>query len=408
MSSSVNSRVFVSGLGVVSAHACQVDEFWRRIISSESAISNLENLPVDDLAIKFGGEIKNFQGEAVLEKKLLRRIDRFVQLALVAAIDALEASGIEKRIESKRIGIFISSGVGGLTTIQQAVLARNNGKRVSPFFIPGVISNIASGYLSQLRKIEGPNYCITSACSSSAHALGEAMRMIRHGYLDAAIVGGAEAPLNDIAIAGFSSMNALSKRNEEPQKASRPFDVNRDGFVMSEGAGVLILESEKFTQDPVAEMIGYGTNSDAHHITSPPENGSGARACMEQCFEDANFDPSQLDYVNMHGTSTRVGDVAESRAIESCIPHALSGLHCSSTKSMTGHLLGAAASLEAIICCLALKNGIIPATINLNDQDPECRLNYTPHKSIEKEMNYALSNSFGFGGTNASLLFKKV
>ncbi len=415
---SVNEkRIVVTGVGCVTSMGVGFSDFWRNILAAKSGVSKLSNISPDKLeklSVNFGGEIKDFDPNPWIEKnwinkKDLRRMDRFIQLGLVAAFQAIEQSQLDDSgIDKARIGTILSSGIGGLSLIEETILEMSQGKRVSPFFIPSIISNLLPGQLSILKGYKGANFCIQSACSSSAHAIGEGMRMIQHGDADVMIVGGAEAPLTPISLAGFSSMKALSERNDTPEKASSPFDASRDGFVMSEGSAVMVIESydsaKKRNAPILAELLGYGTNSDAYHMTSPSEGSEGSQACMQLALDDAGLKPGDIDYINMHGTSTFAGDVAESNAIETLFPNWKNHLLVSSTKSMTGHLLGAAGALEALVCVAALKDQKVPPTINLVNQDPNCRLDYVANESRNHKMKKVMTNSFGFGGTNVSLI----
>jgi 3-oxoacyl-[acyl-carrier-protein] synthase II len=407
-------RVVVTGMGAVTPLGLDLKSTWENALQGQSGIKTIESFDSSMMDVHIAGEIKGFDPSSVINKKDIRRMDRFIHLGLAASFEALDQSKIEGKVAPERIGTVLSSGIGGMPMIEQTVKDIANKKRVSPFFIPAVISNLLPGQLSLIRGFKGPNFCITSACSSSAHSIGEGMRMIQRGDVDAAVVGGAEAPLCTIGMAGFASMKALSTRNDSPEKASRPFDKDRDGFVMAEGGAVLVIESlesaEKRGAEIIAELVGYGANSDAYHLTAPSEAGEGAIRCMTLALEDAGLKSEDIGYINMHGTSTPVGDVAESTAIGTLFNHWKdSGTVCSSTKSMTGHLLGAAGSLESIFAIKAAIEKKIPPTINLENQDEKCPLDYCPleARSVSK-VNYALSNSFGFGGTNASLIFKSL
>ncbi|MEZ4815979.1 MAG: beta-ketoacyl-ACP synthase II [Bdellovibrionota bacterium] len=406
-----SKRVVVTGIGCVTSLGLNFEDFWKNILAAKSGISILSNIPSEKLSVKIGGEIKDFDAEKWINKKDLRRMDRFIQLGLAASFQACDQAQLDDFQDKKRVGTILSSGIGGLSLIEETVLEMAAGKRVSPFFIPSIISNLLPGQLSIIKGFKGVNYCITSACSSSAHAVGEGFRIIERGDADVMVVGGSEAPLTNLSISGFSSMKALSTRNDAPEKASRPFDVDRDGFVMSEGAATLVLESLESAQKrgvPIlAEIIGYGTNSDAYHMTSPSEGGEGARDCMLLALKDGKTELTEVDYINMHGTSTGAGDVSESAAIESLFTDWKQHLLVSSTKSMTGHMLGAAGALEALVCIGAIRDSVIPPTINLENQDPECRLDYVPSEKRNHKVKKAMSNSFGFGGTNVSLLFSE-
>lgn len=406
-----SKRVVVTGMGCVTALGHNFEDFWKNLLSGKSGVSKLSNFDTSGLTVTIGGEIKDFDPEKWINKKDIRRMDRFIQLGLAASLQACDQAQLDSFEDKKRIGIILSSGIGGLQLIEETVIEMTQGKRVSPFFIPSIISNLLPGQLSIIKGFKGVNYCITSACSSSAHAIGEGFRMIERGDADVMVVGGSEAPLTKLSLSGFSSMKALSTRNDEPEKASRPFDVDRDGFVMSEGAATLILESLESAQKrgvPIlAEILGYGTNSDAYHMTSPSEGGEGAKDCMVLALQDGKTTQAEVDYINMHGTSTSVGDVSESHAIESLFPDWKKHLLVSSSKSMTGHMLGAAGALEALVCIGVIRDSKIPPTVNLENQDPECRLDYVPVEARSHKVKKALSNSFGFGGTNVSLLFSE-
>jgi 3-oxoacyl-[acyl-carrier-protein] synthase II len=366
------------------------------------------------MSVKFACEVKNFNPELYINKKDLRRMDRFIQLGIAASLQAIEHAQLAQRppAHMDRVGTLLASGIGGIGLIEeQSKIALERPDRVSPFFIPGSISNMISGQVSILKGFQGPSYCTVSACSSSAHALGEAARLIERGDCDIVVAGGAEAAVTLSSVSGFANMKALSTRNEDCQKASRPFDKDRDGFVMGEGAATLVLESLESAQkrgvEILGEIVGYAANSDAYHMTNPSENGQGAGLCMKKALDDANLKPEQIQHINMHGTSTPAGDVAETMAVKFVFGDHAKKIALTSTKSMTGHLLGAAGAIEAMLTLMALKNQIVPPTINLENPDPTCDLNYTPHSAKKHTMEYALSNSFGFGGTNASLVFRR-
>jgi 3-oxoacyl-[acyl-carrier-protein] synthase II len=389
-----------------------VESTWKALLEGRSGAGPITQFDASALDVKFACEVKGFDPTLRIPKKDTRRMARFIQLGVSAAFEAIDQSGLSiENTPKERIGVLMSSGIGGLNTIEDtcAVMAERP-DRVSPFFIPSSIINLLPGQVSLLKGFQGPNYSIVSACASSAHSVGEAARLIERGDCDAVIAGGAEAAVSAIGIQGFASMKALSTRNEAPEKASRPFDADRDGFVMGEGAAALVLESYENAQKRGAkilgEIIGYGSNADAYHMTNPSEGGEGARRCMELALQDAGLKTSDIDYINMHGTSTGAGDVAESLAIEGLFGDLTKTLKCTSTKSMTGHLLGAAGAFEAVVSLLVVRQGRIPPTINLENQDPNCRLNYVPHRAVESKVRVAMSNSFGFGGTNATLLVR--
>lgn len=406
-------RVVVTGMGLVTPLGNDVNSTWAALQEGRSGAGRITLFDPSKLDVHFACEVKNFDPTTYINKKDIRRMDRFIQLGVSAALQAIQQSQLDvTNTPAEKIGVTLSSGIGGLPMIEnQHEILRERPDRVSPFFIPATIANLLAGQISIMKGFKGPNHCIVSACSSSAHAIGEAARLIERGDCEAVVAGGAEAAISPLGIQGFASMRALSSRNDAPEKASRPFDKDRDGFVMGEGGAVVVLESLENALRRGAkiygEVVGYGLNSDAYHMTSPSENGDGAARCMMLALEDAGMKPEDIDYINMHGTSTGAGDIAESQAINTVFGPLAKKLNCSSTKSMTGHLLGAAGSLEAIICLLAVSEGVIPPTINLDNQDPQCDLNYTPNKAVKRPLRAALSNSFGFGGTNASLVIKK-
>ncbi|NCN27982.1 beta-ketoacyl-ACP synthase II [bacterium] len=406
------ARLVITGMGSVSPVGKSLSENWNSLLEGKSGISKIVGFDASESTVQIAGEVKDFNPEPLISVKEQKRMDRFIQLGLVAADEAIRDSGFAETVSADRIGTILSSGIGGLKRIEETQTAYLNSERISPFFIPSVITNLLPGQVSLYFGFKGPNYCISSACASSSHAIGEGMRMLERGDIDVAVVGGAEASVTPLSVGGFASMKALSKRNAEPEKASRPFDMARDGFVIGEGAAVLVVERLEAAQARgakiYAELVGYGTNSDAYHLTAPSENGEGAAACIRLSLEDAGIAPEKIDYINMHGTSTNAGDVAESRAIENVLGEHASKVNCSSTKSMTGHLLGAAGAFEVMATAMALKDQSIPPTINLENQDENCRLNYTPNKAVKKDMTYALSNSFGFGGTNVTIVLKKI
>lgn len=384
-------------------------------MAGRSGVKPITLFDASTFTSRIAGEVSDFKPETILSTKDLKKMDRFIQLTMVAGHEAVQNSGIDwQKLDMTRVGSIVGVGIGGLAEIQaqHKEFLEKGARRISPFFIPMVIGNLASGHLSLKYGLKGPNYCTTSACSSSAHALGESFRLIQMGHQDIMLAGGAEAVVCELAVGGFCAMRALSQRNSEPTKASRPFDKDRDGFVLSEGAAVLVLEeyehAKKRGANIMAELVGYGTNSDAHHMTQPSPNGEGAARCMILTFNDAKMDPSKVDYVNAHGTSTPQGDLEETRAVKSVFKDHAKKLAVSSTKSMTGHLLGASGALEAMFSVQALQNQVCPPTINLDNPDPECDLNYVAHEPQARKLDAVLSNSFGFGGTNASLIFKKI
>jgi 3-oxoacyl-[acyl-carrier-protein] synthase II len=406
-------RVVVTGLGVISPVGIGKDRFWSNICAGKSGVSRFTRFNVDDYPTQIGAEVRDFEPLDYLDKKDLRRMDRFGQFAVAAARMALRDACLETPVDSERAGVSIGSGIGGIITIEEQikVLNEKGPRRVSPFFVPMLIANMASGYVSMEFGLKGPNTTLVTACATGTHSLGEAFRSIQRGDADLMVAGGSEAAFTPVAFAGFCAMRAMSTRNNEPERASRPFDRDRDGFVMGEGAGVLVLESlehaERRKAGIYAEICGYGLSGDAYHVTAPDPDGSGARRCMTMALHDAGLAPSEIDYINAHGTSTDLNDRTETLAIKAVFARHAYQLAVSSTKSMIGHLLGAAGGVEAIASILSLDAGVIPPTINYENQDPECDLDYVPNKARERKIVTAMSNSFGFGGTNASLVFKK-
>lgn len=410
------NRVAVTGIGAICGLGNSLDEIWQNALAGKSGISKLERYPTEGWSVNFGGEVKNFKLDPkLMELKDQERFDLFNQYALHAGDEALKKSGmLEAGYAPEKIGILLGVGLGGFPDIEknhQAFLEKGP-RRVSPFFIPSVIPNMASGLMSIHWGLKGINYSIASACASSAHAIGAAATEIMLGRQDAMVTGGTEAVITGYTIAGFSNMKALSKRNEEPTRASRPWDVDRDGFVMGEGAGIIVLENYEKAKARgakiLAEVIGFGASADAHHFTAPHPEGLGALTCMNQALELSGVRKEDIGYINAHGTSTPLGDLAETQAIKKVFGEHAYKLAVSSTKSMTGHLLGAAGGLESIFCIKALETGILPPTINLDNQDPQCDLDYVANKPQKRDPQYALNNSFGFGGTNSSTIFKKV
>ncbi|HHU83160.1 MAG TPA: beta-ketoacyl-ACP synthase II [Firmicutes bacterium] len=410
----MKKRVVITGLGIITALGQDVEEFWPAIVNGRSGVSLITAFDTTNFDVKIGCEVKDFDPSAFIDKKSLRRMDRFVQFAVVAALKALQDSGIEINEENaSRVGVVLGSGIGGMHTMEEQfkVNHEKGPRRVSPFFIPMIIANMGAGQVSIYTGARGPSFSTVTACASSAHAIGEAFRAIQYGDADAMIAGGSEATITPISYAGFTSAGTLAKRNDEPEKASRPFDAGRDGFVMGEGAGVIILEElEKARARGAriyAEIIGYGLSCDAYHITAPHPEGLGGYEAMKNTLKDAGLKPEEIEYINAHGTSTIPNDKIETMAIKRLFGEHAYKLAVSSTKSMLGHLLGAAGGVEAIITALALKNGVIPPTINYETPDPDCDLDYVPNKTRTKEFRYALSNSFGFGGHNACLAFAR-
>ncbi len=406
-------RVVVTGIGAVSPLGLDVPTLWQNILAAQSGIGPITLFDARAFETQMAGEVKNFEPENYLDKKEARRTDRFVQFALAATQEALRVSELKITAANQaEVGVFLGSGIGGISTLasQLEVLNQRGPKRVSPFVIPAMITNMAAGQISILTGAKGPNFCTTSACASSAHAVGEAAETIRRGWAKVMIAGGSEAPISPIAVAGFNSARAISTRNATPETASRPFDLSRDGFVLSEGAAILILEDLEHALRrgaPIcAELAGYGTTADAYHITLPPENGEGAASAMQTALRHAGVEPTEVGYINAHGTSTTAGDIAETQAIKAVFGAHAQKLAVSSSKSQLGHLLGAAGAIEAIITLLALQHSILPPTINLQQPDPVCDLDYVPNQSRPAQIRVALSNSFGFGGHNTSLVLR--
>ncbi|MBF0336506.1 MAG: beta-ketoacyl-ACP synthase II [Nitrospirae bacterium] len=408
------NRVVVTGLGVITPVGTGVDKTWNALLAGTSGIGKVTRFNDPDLPVQIVGEVDDFTPEDYIHPKEIKKMDRFIHFAMGASEMAMKDSGLKMAEEnSDRCGVIIGSGMGGLPTLEHYYKAYLDGgyKKVSPFFIPMMIINLAAGSVSMKYGMKGPNSAIVTACASGNHAIGEAFRLIKRGDADVMLTGGAESVLTPLAISGFAVMKALSRRNNDPQKASRPFDLGRDGFVMSEGCGVMLIESLSHATDRGAriycEIVGYGMSADAYHITAPSPEGEGAYRCMKAAINDAQIAPENIDYINAHGTSTKINDELESIAIKNLFKEHAYKVAISSTKSMTGHLLGAAGGVEGVICALSIYNGIIAPTINLDEPDPICDLDYVPHRARKAEINYALSNSFGFGGTNACLVFKK-
>ena len=412
----MDRRVVITGMGVVSPIGNDLDTFWSSLLAGRSGIRHIQQMDTTEYDCKIGGEVVDFDaGPWFNNHKDARRADRFAQLAMAASKMAAADSGMEMdKIDPTRVGVMVGSGIGGLGTLetQHTSLIQKSPSRVSPFTIPMMIANIASGMISMEWGACGPNMCIVTACATSNHNIGEAWRMLKFGDADVFVAGGSEATITAMGLSGFGNMKALSLRNDEPERASRPFDKDRDGFVMGEGAGVVVIEelghALKRGARIYCELIGYGVSADAYHLTSPHPEGVGASRCMEMALRHGGVTPEQVDYVNAHGTSTGLGDVCETKAIKRTFgDYAKDGLIVSSTKSMTGHLLGAAGGVELAACVKAINEGVVPPTINLDDPDPQCDLDYVPHTARERKIDVALSNSFGFGGHNASLLVRR-
>lgn len=405
-------RVVITGLGTLSPLGNNVDDYYKNLINGISGIDYITKFDASGMKAKIAGEVKDFKPDSVLTRREIRRTDVVTQYALMAADEALKMADLEG-FDPDRVGVIVASGIGGIQTWeeQHEVLLNESPERVSPFFIPMMIINSVSGYISIKYGFKGPNYAVSSACASSGHAIADAYNQIVLDNADIMICGGSEAALTPLALSGFISLQALSTRNDEPQKASRPFDAERDGFIMSEGSGILVIESyesaKKRGATILGEIAGYGYNDDAFHITAPIETGEGPAKCMEIAVKKSKKKMEDVQYINAHGTSTKLNDQMETRAIRTAFGDHAENLLVSSTKSMTGHLLGATSAIEAIATVLTIKNGIIPPTINYEKKDPECDLNYVPNEAVKKDIDFALSNSFGFGGHNVSIAFSK-
>jgi 3-oxoacyl-[acyl-carrier-protein] synthase II len=410
----VKRRVVITGLGMVTPLGTGVEKTWEALIAGKSGIGPITKFDATGYETRIAGEVKDFIPENFIDKKEIRRMDVFIQYAMAAAQMAMEDSGLKiTPANGDRVGVVVGAGLGGLNTLENShkVLLEKGPGRISPFFIPALIVNEAPGMISMRYGARGPNTSVVTACATGNHNIGDAWRMIQRGEADAIIAGGVEATISPLAVSGFNAMKALSTRNDEPERASRPFDKDRDGFVIGEGAGILILEELHHALDRgakiYAEIIGYGLNGDAYHITAPAPDGEGAARCMAMALRDAGIAPEEVDYINAHGTSTQLNDLYETKAIKAVFKEHAKKLPVSSTKSMTGHLLGGAGGIEAIFTVLTIQRGIIPPTINYETPDPECDLDYVPNVARKAEVRVALSNSFGFGGTNAVLVFKK-
>ena len=409
-------RVVITGIGLVTPVGIGTAESWRALLAGESGIATISLFDSAAFWVRIAGEVKGWEPTRFIEKKKLKEMDRFIEFALGAAQMAIEDSRLELSAEDQEeAGCFVGVGIGGIYTFEETkqTVMQKGPTKVSPYSIPGIIANLAAGQVSMRYHLKGPSYCTTSACSSGAHAVGEAVEWIRRGKAQVMVAGGAEASVTPVGIGGFEAMHALSKRNADPKTASRPWDKGRDGFVVGEGSGIFVLESltraKKRGAKIYAEVTGYGASSDAHHLTQPAPNGEGAQRSMKMALKDAHIAPTDVDYINAHGTSTPVGDVEESKAIAAVFgAHATDKkLWVSSTKSMMGHLLGAAGAMESAVCALAVAEGKIPPTINLHDPDPQCVLDYVPNTARERRVRHAVNNSFGFGGTNCTLVFSR-
>ena len=404
-------RVVITGLGVVSPVGNDLETFWKSLVEGKSGIGRITAFDISQYDCQIAGEVRNFDPKPVFKNpKDVRRTDRFVHLAMAAAKMSIQDSGVDlEKVNRDRFGTIISSGIGGLKTLEdQFTILKNKGpSRTSPFTIPMLISNMASGVISMEFGLRGPNMCIVTACATSNNSIGESWRIIKFGDADIFLAGGSEASIVELGLAGFSSMRALSKRNDQPERASRPFDRDRDGFVMSEGAGVCVVEDLEHAKKRGAkiycEITGYGVTADAHHMTAPPDDGEGAARAMKLALDHAKLSPTDVDYINAHATSTGLGDISETKAIKKVFGEQTK-VSISATKSMTGHLLGGAGAVEMAACALSIRDGIIPPTINLENPDPLCDLDYTPNKAKEKKVRVIMNNSFGFGGHNATLV----
>lgn len=408
-------RVVVTGLGIVSPVGSNLKQTWKNIVDGQSGVVAIDTFDTSDFPVKIAATVKNFDAGNVIAKKDLKKMDAFIHYGLVAADEALKDSGLEITDQNaERIGVAIGSGIGGLPMIEvnNEKLISSGPRKISPFFVPGSIINMISGNFSIRHGVKGPNIALVTACSTGTHSIGEAARIIAYGDADVMVAGGAEMASSPLGIAGFAAARALSTRNDDPQSASRPWDQDRDGFVLGDGAGVLVLEEYEHAiargAEIYAEVAGFGYNSDAYHMTMPVADGSGAGRCMELAMKDAGINVEDVDYINAHGTSTPAGDVAETNAIKSAFGNEAQAVAISSTKSMTGHLLGAAGGIEAVFSVMAIKDQIAPPTINLENPGEGCDLDYVPNTARQMKIDYALSNSFGFGGTNGTLIFKKL
>ena len=410
----ISRRVVVTGVGLVSALGDTTASTWQALLEGRNGIGRIQAFDPKEFNSQIAGEVKHFDPSRYIEKKEIKKMGRFIQMAIAAVDDGFRASGLTVTPENdERVGVFVGSGIGGFEVIEREHknLLEHGPRRISPFFIPATIINLASGYISIRTGAKGPNSATATACTTSAHSIGDSYRIIQYGDADAMICGGSEACITPLGVGGFAAMRALSQRNDDPLHASRPFDRDRDGFVVGEGAGILVLEELEFARrrgaNILAEIVGYGMSSDAHHFTAPPEDGEGAYRVMRNALRDAKINPGQVDYINAHGTSTPLGDMAETNAMKRAFGDHAKKLAVSSTKSMTGHLLGGAGGLEAGIVVCAIRDQVAPPTINYENPDPACDLDYIPNVARPMKIDYVLSNSFGFGGTNGALIFKR-
>ena len=407
-------RVYITGIGVISPLGLDLETTWEGISQGHSGVDYLTSFDTEGFDTRFAAEVKGFDPEAYLDRKDARRMDRFAQFAAVAAQQACRQAGLEPHREDPyRVAVIIGSGIGGISTLSQqfGVLSERGPRRVSPFLIPMMLGDMASAQVSMVTGAMGANYCLVSSCSSGADAMGQAWQMVRQGREDIVLAGGTEAPLVPVSVAGFNALRALSRRNDSPTQASRPFDISRDGFVMGEGSAVFVMESEASAVrrgvEPLAELRGYAATSDAHHLTEPSITGESAANAMSMALYEAGIDAAEVGYINAHGTSTPLNDKHETKAIKMALGEYAFRVPISSSKSMTGHLLGAGGALEAAICIMAMHDGLVPPTINLDEADPDCDLDYTPNVARKQQIDVAMSNSFGFGGHNSVLVFGK-
>ncbi len=408
-------RVVVTGLGIVSPVGNSIDAAWASIREGRSGIGPITRFDASAFTSRFAGEVKDFDSSKYISAKESRRYDTFVHYGVAAAVDAIADAGLAITEENaERVGVSIGSGIGGLPMIEDThrVVVESGPRKISPFFVPGTIINIISGIISIMYGVKGPNFAMVTACATSNHSIGTAARFIEYGDADVMIAGGAESTVSPLGIGGFCAARALSQRNDDPAAASRPWDAGRDGFVLGEGAGMLVLEELEHARRRgariYAELAGFGMSSDAYHITAPSEDGDGAARCMRNALQNAGVNKDEVDYINAHGTSTPLGDIAETVAVKNCLGESAKRVAMSSTKSMTGHLLGAAGGIESVFSVLAVRDQLAPPTINLIDPDPQCDLDYVPNTAREMKIDVAVSNSFGFGGTNATLVFRRI
>ena len=410
-------RVVITGTGLTIPVGNDADTAWQALLAGKSGAARITHYELtDQFDVEFAAEVKNFDPTSVMDRKEAKRMDRFAQLAMAASVEAMNSSGLADQLDKldrDRMGVLIASGIGGIATFEEQarIMVERGPSRISPFFIPMFIPDIAAGHVSMRYGMRGPNYCTVSACASSAHGIGDAFRILQRGDADVMLTGGAEATITPMAMSGFANMKALSSRNDSPETASRPFDATRDGFVMGEGAGMVVLETlehaEKRGANIIAEIVGYGMSGDAYHLTAPAPEGAGAQLAMKKALEDAGIQTTDVDYINAHGTSTPMNDLNETLAVKKVFGDHAYKLVMGSTKSMTGHLLGAAGAVETVVCAMVTKTGKIPPTTNFSTPDPACDLNYAHNTGIERPVRYAISNSFGFGGHNVCLAVKR-